>query len=146
MSGITSQNAAGKRNGLFLLAILLLFLGGAGVYVGTHNSPIRALGVVTIAASAYLVRISRVHDRSSLPEVTGRGRDFRTTKGPLGTLLWIISLALVPLLGAAFWLLHIDAANGGHEAWPADVFAGVGLSCAVVWGCLVAKVLGGKDD
>ena len=143
MSVITSQKVARKRHGLFVLAILLLLLGGVGIYVGSHNYPIRALGVVALMASAYLVRISHVHDRSRLPEASGQGTGFKTAKGP-GSVLWIISLALVPLLGAAFLLLHIDGVNGGHEAWPADVFAGVGLACAVVWGYLVAKILAGR--
>jgi hypothetical protein len=136
---ITSQKVAGKRYGLFVLAILLLLLGGVGQYAGSHNPPIRALGVVAIMVSVYLVRISHVHDRSSLPGASDPRTDLKIAKGP-GRLLWIISLALVPLLGAAFFLLHIDAVNGGHEAWPVDVFAGVGLACAVVWGYLVAKI------
>jgi hypothetical protein len=140
---IVSQKAARKRYGLFVLAILLLLLGGVGIYVGSYNYPIRALGVMAIIASAYLVQISHVHDRSGLPEANGRRTDLRTTRGP-GPLLWMVSLALVPLLGAAFFLLHIDAVNGGHEAWPADVFAGVGLACAIVWGYLVAKIFGGR--
>jgi len=134
-----SQNVTRKRYGLFVLAILLLLLGGVGIYVGSHNYPIRALGLVAIMVSAYLVRISHVHDGSDLPEASGQGKDLKTAKGP-GRLLWIVSLALVPLLGAAFFLLHIDAVNGGHEAWPADAFAGVGLACAIVWGYLAAKI------
>jgi hypothetical protein len=136
---------ARKRYGLFVLAILLLLLGGVGIYAGSHNYPIRALGLVAIMASVYLARISHVHDQSDLSEVGGRGKDFKTANGPT-RLLWIVSLALVPLLGAAFFLLHIDAVNGGHEAWPADVFAGVGLACAVVWGYLAAKISGGAKS
>ena len=48
------------------------------------------------------------------------------------------------MLGVAFFLLHMDALNGGHEAWPADLFAGVGLACAILWGVLVAKIFGGR--
>jgi hypothetical protein len=138
---ITSQNVARKRYGLFVAAILLLLLGGVGIFVGSHNYPIRALGLMAIMASAYVVRISHVHGRSGLPEASCWEADLKTAKGP-GRLLWITSLALVPLLGAAFYLLHIDAVNGGREAWPADVFAGVGLVCAIVWGYLAAKILG----
>jgi hypothetical protein len=130
---ITSQDVTRKRYGLFLLAILLLLLGAVGIYVGIHNYLVRALGLALVVASTYLF-----HGRSDLSEASGQ-RDFKTAEGPQ-PLLWIISLALVPLLGVAFFLLHIDAANGGHEAWPADVFAGVGLTCAVVWGYLVAKI------
>jgi hypothetical protein len=144
MSVTVSQNVSGKRYGLFVLAILILLLGGVGIYVGSHNYPIRALGLVAVMASAYLVRISHVHDRSDSPEASGRGKNLKTVKAQ-GRLLWIVSLALVPLLGAAFFLLHIDAVNGGHEAWPADVFAGVVLACAVVWGYLAAKIFGSQN-
>ena len=143
MSVTTSQNVARKRYGILVLAILLLLLGGVGIYAGSHNYPIRALGLVAVMASTYLVRISRVHDRSNLPEANDRGSDLKTAKGP-GRLLWIVSLALVPLLGAALFLMHIDAVNGGHEAWPADVFAGVALVCCVVWSYLGAKISVGR--
>jgi hypothetical protein len=42
------------------------------------------------------------------------------------------------MLGAAFFLMHIDFANGGHEAWPVYLFAGVAFACAIVWSCLAA--------
>ena len=135
MSVITSQKAA-KRYGLFALAILLLMLGGVGIYFGSHNYPIRSLGIMAILASIYLVRISRVRGRSVFPEASGRTMEL-TTEGP-GHWLWIVSLVLVPLLGAAFYLMHIDFANGGHEAWPVYVFAGVALACIIIWSYLAA--------
>ena len=137
----TSQNVVSKRYGLFVLAILLLLLGGVGIYLGSDNYLIRVLGLVSIMVSVYLVRVSRIHNGSSLPEVRGPEKNFKTEKGP-GRLLWIVSVALVPLLAASGFLLHIDAANGGHEAWPADIFAGVVLACAIVWGYLAAKIFG----
>jgi hypothetical protein len=139
-----SQNLARKRYGLFVLAMLLVLLGGAGIYAGSHNYPIRLLGLAAIVTSAYLARISNVHDRSDSPEASDRGNDLKTAKGP-GRLLWIVSLALVLLLGASFFLLHIDAVNGGHEAWPVDAFAGVVLACAIVWGYLAAKIFGSQS-
>ena len=141
----TSQNVVRKRYGLFVLATLLLLFGGVGIYLGSHNYAIRVLGLAAIMASVYLVRISNVHDRPGLPEASRRGKYPKTAKGQ-GRLLWIVSVALVPLLGASFFLLHIDAVNGGHEAWPADVFAGVVLACAIVWGYLAAKIYGGGTD
>jgi hypothetical protein len=135
VSLITSQKAA-KRYGLLALALLLLLLGGAGIYFGSHNFPIRALGLAAIMASTYFVRISRVRDRSVFPEASGRTMDL-TTEGP-GSWLWFVSLALVPVLGAAFFLMHIDFANGGHVAWPVYLFAGVALACAIVWSYLAA--------
>jgi hypothetical protein len=77
MSLITSQKVTHKRYGLFVMAILLLLLGGVGIYVGSHNYPIRALGVVAVMASACLVRISHVHDRSDLHKARGPGKNYK---------------------------------------------------------------------
>ena len=140
---ITSQNVARKRYGLLVPALLLLLLGGVGIYLGSHNYAIRALGLVAIMGSTYLVRISRVGDRSGFPEASGRTMEL-TTEGPRRW-LWIVSLVLVPLLGAAFFLMHIDFANGGHEAWPVYVFAGVALACAIVWSYLGARIFAGRQ-
>jgi hypothetical protein len=136
MSVIPSQKVARRRYGLLALAVLLLLLGGVGVYFGSHNFPIRALGLAAIMVSTYFVRISRVRNRSVFPEASGRTMEL-TTEGP-GTWLLYVSLALVPMLGAAFFLMHIDFANGGHEAWPVYLFAGVAFACAIVWSCLAA--------
>ena len=132
-----SPHVGRKKYGLFVLAIILILLGGVGVYLGSNNYLIRVLGSVSLLVSVYLVRISRVHHESSLPKANA------VEYGGPSRLLWIVSLALVPLLGASAFLLHIDAVNGGHEAWPADVFAGVALVCAGVWGCLIVKLQGG---
>lgn len=134
-----TQNRVGKRPSLFVLAILLLLLGGVGIYAGSHNYPIRVIGVLAIVAGAYFVRATHVQNRSR----SNQGTNLKIAIGPARS-LWIVSLALVPLLGAAFWLMYIDAENGGHEAWPADVFAGVGLACAIVWGYLAAKIFTSK--
>lgn len=122
-------------------AVLLLVLGGLCVYFGSHNYLLRVLGVAAIMVSVYLVRISRVRSHPGLREAGQPGMELKTTRGP-GRLLWIVSLAFLPLLGVSIFLLHIDAANGGHAAWPADLFAGVALACAAVWGCLIAKIFG----
>jgi hypothetical protein len=134
-----SQNVGLKRYSLFAAAILLLLAGGVGIYLGSDNYLIRVLGLVSILASLNLVRISRVHGGSSLP--TARGRESKIEKGS-GRLLRVVSLALVLLLGASGFLLHIDAANGGHSTWPADLFAGVSIACAIVWGYIGAKKFG----
>jgi hypothetical protein len=141
MSVITSQNVDRKRYGLFAGAIFLLLLGGVGIYVGPHNYPIRVLGSAAVLASVYLARISQVRGRSDLPDLSVRPKNLKTSKGP-GRVLWIISLALVPLLAAAGFLLHIDVANGGNETWPVDAFAGIALACTIVWSYLAAKIFG----
>jgi hypothetical protein len=140
---ITSQKATRKRYGVFVLALLMGLLGVAALLMGPRYSAVRSFAGVVFIVGVYLVRISHVYDRSGLPEASGRGNDLKTSKGP-GRVLWFVSLALVPLLCASGFLLHIDAVNGGHEAWPADVFAGVGLACAIAWGCLAAKIFGSQ--
>jgi hypothetical protein len=135
------QKVAPKRYGLFVLAILLFLFAGVGIYLGSHNYAIRMLGLAALIAGVYLVRISRVHNRPGWPEGGGT-KNFNAVGGP-GRLAWIIALSMVPLLCAAYYLMYIDAANGGHEAWPADVFAGVGVACVIAWGYLVTKLVGG---
>ena len=70
-----------------------------------------------------------------------RHSDKALAKGP-GRVLWVLSIALLPLLILAWYLLDRDAINGGHEVWPVDVFAGVGLVCTIVWSFLAARIVG----
>lgn len=139
MSATTPQNIAGKRYGLLALAAFLLVLGGAAIYVGSHNYPIRALGLVAVMASAYLVRVSRVRGQSEFPGANGPSTALEMTKGP-GRLAWVLALALVVLLGISYFLLHEDAVHGGNARWPADLFAWLGLAFAVVSGYIAAKI------
>jgi len=107
-----------------------------GLYFGSHNFPIRALGIAAIMASTHFVRISRVRARSAFPGATGRTTEL-TTEAP-ARWLWFVSLALIPVLGAAFFLMHIDFANGGHEAWPVYLCGAIALACAIIWSYLAA--------
>ena len=129
---------ADKKHGLRVLAVFLLLLGGIGIYLGSDNYPIRVLGAIAILASVCVLRIYRSSTRIA-PAIATENTASMLTSGP-GRLLWIISFAMVPLLGAAWFLLHVDAVNGGHQAWPVDVFAGVALICCVVWSFLYAKI------
>lgn len=127
---ISSQKVARERYSLFVLAIVLLLLGGLGIYLGSHNFTIRVLGVTAVIASTYLVRISTVRSQSELPEAGGAGTALKRAQGP-GRLAWGAALVLVFLLGASLFLLHQDAINGSHARWPADLFFGVGIAFAL---------------
>jgi hypothetical protein len=127
-----------KRYGLFVLAILLLLAGAVGFYLGSHNPWIRILGLLAVTASVRLVQMSRVHDGSGLGEASGL-EDLDTAKGP-GRLLWIVSLASVPVLGTSCFLLYLDALHGYHETWPVWVFTGVALACIGIWTRLVTTL------
>ena len=128
----TPENATDKKYGLLVLSFALLSLGGILIYIGSHNFAIRAAGVAVVMVSAYLIN---VRSRSVVSLQRNQAKNRRVTTG-----LWIASVSLVPVLAGAWYLLNLDAVNGGKETWPADVFAGVGLVCAVVWGLLVAKI------
>ncbi len=135
---IARQNTSRKQYGLRALAVVLLILGGIGIYFGVHNFTIRAVGIAAIMASAYLARSSNGQSRSGLPVQSGEV-DRPTMSGP-GRLLWIVSLSLVPAVTGAWYLLHLDAVHGGHAVWPVYLFAGVALICALVWSLLVATI------
>jgi len=143
-SMITLQNAPRNQRGLRVVSVILLVLGGVAIFIGSHNFAIRSVGLALVLASAYLIRASKVRDRSALPVASGEIDNPNVTGGP-GRLLWIVSASLVPVLVCAWYLLQLDAANGGKEAWPVDVFAGVGLVCAVVWSLLMIKIFGGRE-
>jgi hypothetical protein len=139
-----SQTTPKKNYALLALAILLLLLGGVCLYLGTHDFQIRSLGLAAIVASTYFVRMSRVRYRSDSPEATGPGKDLKTTKGP-GRRLWIVSLALVPSLCVAIFLMSSDTVtDGGNATWPVDIFAWVAVVCTIVWSYLAVKIVGAK--
>jgi len=134
------QDVRRKRYGLYALAILLLVIGGVALFVGMKNFGVRCLGLVAIIASGYLVRISNVRARPSLPMTSGDAKDFKA--GEKGTrLMWIIGAALVPVAGASLFYLYLASLNGSHDALPAYIFAGVAVICTVVWSYLVSTLV-----
>ncbi len=139
-----SQTTPKKNYALFSLAIILLLVAGVCLYLGTHNFQIRSLGIAAILASTSCVRISRMHNRSNLPDADGREQYLKKPSGP-GRPLWIVSSALAPLLVAAFLLMSSDAVtDGGNATWPVDMFAGVAVVCTIVWSYLAAKIIASK--
>jgi hypothetical protein len=142
-SMITLQNAPRNQRGLRVVSVILLVLGGVFIFIGSHNFAVRAIGLGFVLACTYLIRISKDRSRAGLAAASGEVNKPNMTGVP-GRLLWIVSVSLVPALVCAWYLLQLDAANGGKEAWPVDVFAGVGLVCAAVWSLLMVKVFGGR--
>lgn len=125
-----------------ILALFLILVGSVALYVGSHNLIIiiQALAFALFVASAYLVRKSRVRDRTQQSEAIMQGPDFKPAGGP-GRLAWGLSLSMVPLLAISYFLMYEDALHGGKTGWPAFLFAGVIIACCIVWGYLVAQIL-----
>lgn len=138
---VTLQNASNRQRGLFALAVIFLVVGGAVFFVGSHNFAIRAVGIAFVLVSSYLIRLSKDRARVGLTEANGEVINPKAT-GAQERLLWIVSVFLVPALAGAWYLLDLDAANGGQAAWPVYVFTGVGLICAVVWSLFAVRILG----
>lgn len=62
-----------------------------------------------------------------------------TSNGP-GAVAWVLSVLAVLAIAVSYWLMRQDALNGGHQAWPADAFAGSAFFAAVVFGYIGAKL------
>lgn len=136
---IMSEGTRGKRYGLFCLAIILLLSGAAAFLLRPQNLTISSLGIIAVLASVYFVRVSRIHVRKTHRENV-EGADLASANRP-SRLMWILGVGLLMLVGVAYWLMYLDALHGGHARWPADMFFGVGIACAGVWGYLISKSL-----
>ncbi len=132
-----------KKYILFSLAIALFALAAIALLLGSSYPAIRPFAGIACIAGVYLIRMSNVQPSQSLANVPVAGVGF-TEDQRLKRRLWVISIALVPLLGVALYLMYADAANGGNETWPAYVLFGVVLACAAVWGGLIAKISSSK--
>ncbi len=119
-----------RKSGLFILAILLLLLGGTALYIGSNNFLIRSLGILACTISVYCVRKSNIHASSQ--------KIIRPT--PVGRSTWTISIILLPALGLSFLFLYRDAIHGYHQGWPVILFAGVVAGCALCWSYLVSRL------
>ncbi len=140
-----SQRGPQKRHVLFILAILLLLLGGMGVFLGLHNFAIRAAGLVCIMLSVYVVRISNSPSLRTLGDATGQGTDAspanaitrRRPSRPIRT----VGVVLLLLVGGSSLYLYLDARQGYHEVLPVYLFAAAALACALVWSYILASRL-----
>lgn len=136
-----SQPSPKKRYGLYSLAILMLVLAAIALYFGTHNFPIRSLGLAAIMVSSYLVRASKVRPQQTYsPIVTVPGADVAAANRYV-RFLRILSSGLTALAVLSFLLMCNDTVtNDGKEVWPAYLFAVFALLCAGAWAALVAKL------
>lgn len=119
---------------------------GATAFVLDRAHPFaRGLGMVGVVVSAYLVRASKKMAGPARPIGTlptsqpSIDRLPNVSDGP-GTVAWILAAVAVIAIIVSYWLMHRDALNGGHQAWPADAFAGSAFFAAIVFGYIGAKL------
>lgn len=135
---MTSEIRPQKKYSLFVLAILLLALACVAFVFASNDFGIRALGLVAILASGWLIRISNVHRSSN----SGNSGSARVTKSKrIGSIWWAAGAGCLLAAGGSYLYLRNDALNGYHQVLPVFVFAGVGLACAVVWGYIAVRIL-----
>lgn len=123
-----------KRYSLFVLAIVLLALGALAIAFSGYNFLINAFGLLMILAAVRLVRASNVHAQT-MP--TGPARDPNARR--VGPLAWVFGVVSLFAVGASYYLLHLDAVDGGHQGWPVYLFSAAVLFCAAALGYLAAK-------
>jgi hypothetical protein len=125
---------------LFALGVLVLVLGAMDFVIGFHNGTGRTFAMISVLVSVYLIRTSEGQRANVLVDATDPRIHVRPTNRP-GPLMWIVSAALVPLVGASYLLLRSDAVRGGTEVWPVYLFAGVMVIAMLFWSALVARLI-----
>lgn len=137
-----------KTNWPRIVRIVAFLFGicGAVVFVWYRSHPIiKMLGIVAVVVSAIFMRkmknVKRVvefHDATQISQVVIPEAG-NTSDGP-GVVAWVMSVIAVLAIAASYWLMRQDALNGGHQAWPADAFAGSAFFAAAVFGYIGAKL------
>ena len=128
------QDGTKKNYALFGLAIALLFVAVAAMYLGEHAFLVRNVGILALLASVGLVRMSKVHARS---DSTGAALPKRRPSRRM----WLGGAVLLLATGLSAGALYYDAVHGHHAVWPVYVFAAVGFVTSGYVAALVAMLV-----
>lgn len=122
----TSPRVPRKRCGLFVLAVVLLAVGGIATALSNHSALLFACGLLMVVGSVPLVRHSNIRPRMAM----GSARDMDGRR--VGPLAWILGLVAILALGLSLYLLHSDAIKVPHRAWVWTVAHGILFAVAIV--------------
>ncbi len=149
MSG--SNQVYKKRYGVFALAVVVILAGIAAMFIWRNDFVLNFVGLLLMVVGVYLVKVSDVR---GLRDVVTRGKkhgDSIITNSPYpaatnrpSPTMWVVGVILLVATGISYYLLHEDALNGGHEAWPVYLFGAVGVACVVFWSYLLTKLTWSK--
>jgi hypothetical protein len=134
MDSRTHVDGGMKRYFLLALAIALLGIGGAALFLGRNDFLLRSVGLAAILGSVPIARISGFHPRF-LPD---RSAAVISRPGPI---LWLVGLVLAATVGVTYYALYRDALGGGNEVLPVYLFAAAAVVCTAFWGYLVSRLL-----
>jgi hypothetical protein len=119
------RKLSGKtRLGLRVFEIVLLMLGGVGLYVGRDYVAIQFLGYLALGIG--LMGIPARTYNGPADAVFGRPRQ-------PGLWLWIVSIVSVLLALGSYLYMYSDQARGGEEHWPIYLTLSLFLLCLLCW-------------
>jgi uncharacterized membrane protein len=137
---MVSVKTTNKRHVRLALAILLLVFAFASFVLQPSNFAIRALGLLAILVSVWLVRISKVPTRST-SRLETHGEGSAGTGKRLQIIRSAVGVGALLAMGASFLYLYNDAVGGYQRELPVYVFAGTWLAGAVICGYLAVRIL-----
>ena len=123
-----------KSYALFGLAVALLLVGGAAMYLGQHAFLVRNVGILAVLSSVALVRMSNVHARSDSTAAAYPPR--RPSRR-----MWVGGGLLLVATALSAGTLYEDAVHGYHAVWPVYLFAAVALVASGYVAALLAMLV-----
>jgi hypothetical protein len=133
-----------KRYGLFAVGFVIILAGIVAMFFWS-----RYFGPVVLLAGVYLVKVSKVQGLGDLLTRGGEHGGTEMISRPSAAagnrpsaMMWVTGVFLLLVVGISYFILHEDAVHGGHQAWPADLFAFTGLVCGLYWSYLITKLTG----
>lgn len=128
-----------NRRSLFALGLVALLSGGAVTASHFDNFTYWSLGFLVCVVGLWLMRISKSLGLSGSRQAYGAGANPSESQTP-GVVAWMLGGVSGFALGLSFFLLWLDAQEGGHWTWPLYAILISTLACAVTWGYIFAKM------
>jgi|SRR5690348_5213628 len=111
-----------QRAVLRVLGAAIGLVGIVIVLVGWSNPALRPLGAALILGGAFLIGLSKRHDREQLIVAPSKSPRESGTRKSIRLAWSITALALIATV-VFLWFIYRDAEAGYHEAWPLYSFA-----------------------
>jgi hypothetical protein len=134
-----NSKESNNRHGLFVLGLVTLLLGGAVVASHFDNFTCWSSGFLACVIGLWIMRISKKHGISEVRQTYGDSVNSTRLQRP-GVLAWVLGGISIFALGLSFFLLWLDAQEGGHWTWPLYAILVSTLACAVTWGYLFSRM------
>jgi hypothetical protein len=128
-----------NQRGLFVLGLVTLLSGGVVAASRFDNFKYWSLGFLACVVGLWLMRISKSQGLSGGRQIYQESANPAKLERPR-VLVWMLGGASVFALVLSFFLLRLDAQEGGHWTWPLYAVLISTLASAVTWGYIFAKM------